>query len=403
MSGGIVLALFGDGGGETILLWMMMGFLMMMVYMMLMPQMMGLQSRMMLRQTKKAVTQLEGWARQSRKIALRSISKYGRPRRDVAKELDDFLEFFAIEPVSADPAGVLHRLEHVLDVRKRRFGDVVKRMAPKSDSESAANLEMTLEGAMASHALFRIVRHLVLMAEKTRNAQLVMILQMMLPLLREHAQAVLDATRAFSEGKPIGDGFGAMVATKLASSSKWNEPVEGTVYAETKLDGRKVFVVKAKGPGGRVGKPGEVINQLAKGPKVSRIIMVDAALKLEGERSGHVIEGVGAAIGGPGIERDKIEQVATKRKIPVDAIIAKESFKEAICPLDSRIAKSADDTVEKIRAAIRERTKRGDTVIVGGIGNTIGIGQRVDQLPKKFPSPKEEKGLESDRLMLTPG
>ena len=162
-------------------------------------------------------------------------------------------------------------------------------------------------------------------------------------------------------------------------------------------------MVKAKGPGGRVGKPGEVINQLVKRQKVSRIIMVDAALKLEGERSGHVIEGVGAAIGGPGIERNKIEQVATKRKIPVDAILAKESFKEAIGPQDSRIAKSADDTVEKIRAAIRERTKRGDTVIVGGIGNTIGIGQRVDQLPKKFPSPKVEKGLESDRLMLTPG
>ncbi len=89
-------------------------------------------------------------------------------------------------------------------------------MAPKTDSESAANLEMTLEGAMASFTLYRLVRHLYIMAEKTRSTQLVMILQMMMPILKEHAQAFLDATQAFSEGKPIGDGFGAMVATKLA-------------------------------------------------------------------------------------------------------------------------------------------------------------------------------------------
>ena len=34
--------------------------------------------------------------------------------------------------------------------------------------------------------------------------------------------------------------------------------------------------------------------------------MVDAGLKLEGEDSGYVVDGVGAAIGGVGVEKFKI-------------------------------------------------------------------------------------------------
>ena len=39
-------------------------------------------------------------------------------------------------------------------------------------------------------------------------------------------------------------------------------------------------------------------------------------------------------------------------------------------------------------------------MIVAGIGNTIGIGQRVEELPKEFPAPPEKKKdeLESDLL-----
>lgn len=387
----------------TIIVWIIMLMSISAIYMLLMPQMMGLQSRMMIRQVRKAVRDLERWSRKSREIALRKITKHGRTRRDVAKELDSSLEFFAIAPVNDDPVGVLRRLEHILDVRKKRFEGIVKRLAPNSDSETAANLEMTLEGAMASYLIYKIVRHLMLLAEKTKSTQLAMLVQMQLPILKEYARAYLDATQAFAEGKSIGDGAGPLVATKLAGDGKWHELIKDTVYTETKLDGRKVIVVKAKGPGGRVGKPGELIKKIIERRKVSRIIMVDAALKLEGEKSGEIVEGVGAAIGGPPTEKYKIEETTTKKGIPVDAIIIKEAFKEAITPLDTRIAKAVDAAVEKIKKSIREHTKKGDTVIVGGIGNTIGIGQTSDQIPKKFPRPSKEEGLVSDRFLFQPG
>jgi len=372
------------------------------IYTLLMPQMLWLQARVGIGQLKKSVRKLEEWSKESRAIALRAFTKHGRTKRDIRREFDDMLEFFAIEPVSEDPAGVLHRLEHILDVRKRRFEHAVARLAPKADPESAANLEMVMEGAMASYVLYRIVRHFMILAEKTKNIQLTMLIQMNLPFLKEYAKGFLDATKAFAEGKPIGDGVGPLAAVFIAGRAKWREPVEDTVYAETKFDGRKVLVVKAKGPGGRVGKPGELIQWLVRRRKVSRIIMIDAAGKLEGETSGDVVEGVGAAIGGPPVEKYKIEENATKRKIPVDAIVVKESFTEAIRPLHRKLARGSKAAAEKVKKAILERTRRGDLVIVAGIGNTIGIGQKPEEIPKQFPAPPEKKRetIESSQMLL---
>ena len=88
-----------------------------------------------------------------------------------------------------------------------------------------------------------------------------------------------------------------------------------------------------------------------------------------------------------------------KHRIPLDAIIVKESFREAITEMNSRIARAADEVVERIKRAIRERTKKGDWVIVAGIGNTLGIGQG-GELPKDFPPPREEEGIESNKLFI---
>ena len=105
------------------------------------------------------------------------------------------------------------------------------------------------------------------------------------------------------------------------------------------------------------------------------IVMVDAAMKFEGENSGEISEGIGAAIGGLGTEKYKIEQEAQKYKIPVYAMIIKESTQDAYMPMKKEIAESADKVIERVRKLILERTREGEALIVAGIGNTIGIGQ----------------------------
>jgi hypothetical protein len=148
------------------------------------------------------------------------------------------------------------------------------------------------------------------------------------------------------------------------------------VAAETTLDGRRVIALKAEGPGGNVGKPGDAIRQVLEenNGKASMIIMVDAALKLEGEKTGEVAEGIGAAIGGIGTERYKIEEEATKFGVPVYAIVVKQSILEAVTTMKKEIAEAADTVIDRIKRLIAERTKEGELVIVAGIGNTAGVG-----------------------------
>ncbi len=126
-----------------------------------------------------------------------------------------------------------------------------------------------------------------------------------------------------------------------------------------------------------MGKPGDGIRQIIKETKgkIATIVMVDAALKLEGEKPGEVAGGVGAAIGGPGVEQFKIEETVLKYKIPVNAFFIKEDIGDAHSPMRKEIFDAAETAIQRIKRLILERTKKGDEVIIAGIGNTIGIGQ----------------------------
>ena len=97
------------------------------------------------------------------------------------------------------------------------------------------------------------------------------------------------------------------------------------------------------------------------------------ALKLEGEKTGEISEGIGAAIGGIGTERYKIEEEATKFDIPVYAIVVKQSIQEAVTTMKKEISDAVEPVLERIKRLIIERTKEGELVLVAGIGNTAGI------------------------------
>jgi hypothetical protein len=312
-----------------------------------------------------------------RKKALDTIKAIGKPVGDPTERIDQFLEYIAIAPQSMDPSGIVWKLEHVLDVRDTRFKDEVKLMAPEADETQINNLENTLEAAMALNMIYKIIRHFYLLGKKTLSLYIIMQIQMVLPLIMKQAEAFAQALQAFSVGQPIGDGAGPLVAAKLMQGHKTKEIAKDVVAAEVPIEGRTVYVLKAKGPGGNVGKPGDGIKKLIdeKKGKISTIIMIDAALKLEGEKPGEVAEGVGAAIGGPGVEQFKIEDAILENKIPVNAIVVKQDIGDAVSPMRKEIFDAADPVIARIKRLIMERTKTGDNIIIAGIGNTIGIGQ----------------------------
>jgi len=336
-----------------------------------------IQLYIMLREVEGSLYKLKYIRDEGRRIAIETIKEIGKPQTDPTARVDRFLEYFTIAPQSLDPAGVVWKLEHILDVRDARFKDEVKLIAPAADETQANNLENTLEAAMALNYIYKVIRHYYLLGKKTLSLYIIMQIQMILPLVMREAEAYASALKAFAYGQPIGDGVGALVAAKLMHGRSIRKLPKDCVVAEVPIEGRTAYVIKAEGPGGNVGKPGDAIKTIIEENegKIANIIMIDAALKLEGEEVGEVAEGVGAAIGGPGVDQFKIEETILKYRIPINAVIIKEDIGDAVSPMRKEIFEAADKAIERIKQVILERTKEGDKVIIAGVGNTIGIGQ----------------------------
>jgi hypothetical protein len=334
-----------------------------------------IQALLMTRQVSRALTKLKIMRDKAKQAISTAIIDVGKPAGDPKPRLERLLQFFTIPPEGMDPAGVVQRLEHLFDTADTRIRDEIKAIAPGANESQLLNLQNLLEAAQTLNSLYRVVRHFYLLGKKEGTLYSTVQVQMQLPAIMEEAEAYLSFLDAFKQDKPIGDGAGALTASKIMAGQERREIAKEMVVAETAIDGRRVLVTKAKGPGGAVGKVGDAVSNLieANVGKVRLVVMVDAGLKLEGEDTGEVAEGIGAAIGGIGVDKYKIEEVATKYKVPVYAIIVKESLKEVLAPMNEPISRAVDTVVARLRTVLQERTKEGDTVIVVGVGNTLGI------------------------------
>jgi hypothetical protein len=346
----------------------------------------------------KSARELEKMSDKSKKFIIDEISK--NPSKNLKESVDRFFEFFMIEPVSLDPAGIVRKLDHIVQEQKDRFEYFVSQVAPDMNKEKQACIQMGFAGGITVHEISKVVRHYVELVRKTKSIQIAMVLQMQLPLIERIAKSMFDGTKALTKGDPIGDSIGPYVAAKLMGEAKTKEIEEEILMAQVNMDGRKAFVLKATGPGGRIGRPGKAVEKLVSQNRIARIITIDAATKLEGEKTGMVAEGVGVAMGGPGVERSYIEEVAVKRKLPLDSIIVKMSPEEAITPMRKKIR----DAYPKIRESLKrslERTKKGDSIIIVGVGNTSGVGNNekethntdkwVEAFEKKLEAEKKKR------------
>lgn len=336
-----------------------------------------LQTYVMIREVEGSLYKLKYIKEEGRKITIETIKEIGKPQTDPTGRVDRFLEYFTISPQSLDPAGIVWKLEHILDVRDTRFKDEVKFMAPSADETQANNLENTLEAAMALNFIYKVIRHFYLLGKKTLSLYVIMQIQMILPMIMKEAEAYASALKAFAYGQPIGDGAGALVAAKLMHGHETRKIAKDCVVASVPFEGRTAFVIKAEGPGGNVGKPGDAVKAVIdeNEGKIAMVVMIDAALKLEGEGLGELAEGVGAAIGGPGVDQYKIEDAILKYHIPVNAVVIKEDIGDAVSPLRKEVFDSIDGVIERIKTVVLERTKEGDKIVIAGVGNSIGIGQ----------------------------
>ncbi len=327
------------------------------------------------RNIKAKLVMLESLARESRQRTIDYLKKLGH--KEPEKVVDKFVDYFMIQPVDIEPVDIIRRMENIFRTRETRFEENIKEELPEASRTERSIVETAIEITGALTLVFKIVRHLLITGQKTNNWILIMQLEMLMPQIMKQARTYRKALDVFLEGKPIGDGAGPLVAFNLVRFSEPKEIAKDTVYYMTTLENRKIYVIKARGPESNVGHPGVAVENLveelkSKGEDVGMIITVDAALKLEGEETGTVAEGVGAAIGDPGPEKIRIERIATKYKIPLHALIIKMSMEEAILEMKKEIAVSVDKVVEKIKELVKN-VPENKSIIVAGIGNTVGI------------------------------
>ncbi len=338
-----------------------------------------IQMYVMIREVENSLHKLRIIKEEGRKVTIDAIKEYGKPAADPAPRVDRYLDYFTIGPQGMDPAGIVYKLDHILDVRDERLKEEVKLMAPQAAANEIQvnNLENTLEAAMALNYIYKVVRHYYIQGKKTLSLYVIMQLQMILPMVMKEAEAYASALKAFADGQPIGDGVGPLVASKLMHGYEVRKVPKDCVVASVPIEGRNALVLKAEGPGGNVGKPGDAIESVIEEQqgKIDCLIMIDAGLKLEGELVGEVSEGIGSAIGGPGVDAYKIEEKITKYKIRNYAVIVKEDIGDAVSPMRKEINDAVDKVIERVKDVIKERTKEGDTVLIVGVGNSIGVGQ----------------------------
>ena len=324
---------------------------------------------------KKGIKKLDDYKTQSRSELIDYVKKNMNLKDDPTKKIDRFLDYFTIMPVDMDPNGIVSKVRHTVRSREDYTRQHVKSLSPQTSELELSKIQTLLEIATSLQMIYKVINHMYLTAKKEKNYPLILPLQMILPFILEEAEAMQKAVPSFKLCKPIGDSIGPMVVGKMMLDTKKESIAFQTVFSETQFDGRRLFLLKAEGPSSTVGRPGDAVETLVSRNKPDFIIMVDASLKLEGEESATIAQGFGAAIGGIGTERFQIEDIATKNKIPIFAIVVKQSVKEAITLMTKDISDKADNVRSQIYEMIHDNTKPGQSILLIGVGNTMGVPQ----------------------------
>ena len=327
------------------------------------------------RDIKKKMSELEQFRNDSRNELINYVKQKLTTNVDPTQKLDRFFDYFTIMPVDIDPNGIIPKIHHLVRSREDTTRKQVKSMFSEISTLEITKVQNLLEIVTTLQLLHKIVRHLFLTAKKQNNYPLILPLQMMLPFIMEQAEALKDAIPAFKQAQPIGDGIGPLVVGGMMLNTKKQKAEFETVYSESEFNGRKLILLKAEGPYATVGRPGEATESLIEKLKPNIIIMVDAALKLEGEDTGSIAQGFGAAIGGIGTDRFKIEAVAAKYNIPILALVVRQSVKDAITLMNKEISDQTENVRSQVYEMITDNSNPNQTVLVIGVGNTMGVAQ----------------------------
>jgi len=302
-------------------------------------------------------------------------------RSEIESKIRDLIEYVVITPTTLETQGLVAKLKHLLLLYDHRLEECVRKIVP-AEKPLIQNIVSSVEALRTLNFIYKIVNHYYRLGMKYRNPWILMQIYIAMPQIKEVINALNGAIAAFTKGQPIGDSAGPLVAYKFVKEKcecveELKHSIENTYIAKCKYKDRIVYVIKALGPGSSTGRLDDAVIYLVErcGVKPKLIITVDAALKLEGEKTGSIAEGIGVAIGGIGVEKFNIETIAAKYGIPIYAILIKMSLPEALTVMTKEVAEATSQAVEKVCRVIEEYARENEEVLLIGVGNTVGVSK----------------------------
>lgn len=309
------------------------------------------------------------------------------------RELNNFivrmLEFFVIEPTNIDPP-IFEKIRFLEAKKEHRFQDLILQFLPDINELTLSRISSLFSTTTEIDNLYRKVRHNLIVGEKTKSYLFLLqsaadITQTMLT-----AQAYQVALTSFTKNFPIGDSIGPLVVHEFIHDNNGHNSqkteskaiLNYTYSQEINYIERKCVCLRAKGPEIHVGQPGLAVKEILSDDlyrsKIKLIITIDAVSRLEGELPGTIAQGLGVAIGSnktKNIEKFQIEQLAINNNppIPLEAIVCRESFEEAVSPMIEPIRNAVPRIIRRLKKIIRTQTQKDDYVLIVGIGNAIGV------------------------------
>ena len=341
----------------------------------------------------RSTLELEDMVNKSKENLKNLCIEKGNMDRDPSDDIDKFMDFFIVPPVDMDPSGLMKKFEKIMELGEDRFKHMADIIAPDANNEWKANISMTLKATIAINGVAKMVRHNLELSKKTGSLQILIMLQMGLPMIMKIVRAQFESTKLFSECKPIGDGLGPLVTGMLMKDVNEDdiEEIDDVVIGKSVINGVNVVIARAKGPGARIGRIGKTVTSIMEREKIKRLITVDAAQKLEGEETGSVAEGIGVVIGGPGIDKWVIEEEMIKKDLQVDAVVVKMSPEESIQQMTQIIVDASKKALEVLETSIL-LSEAGNKIMVLGVGNSSGIPNIVKDISKINIKQDNKKG-----------
>lgn len=323
------------------------------------------------RKVKHFLNKLEKMEVSLRELFEKEFARFASPDR--AKQIYEHMSnFFVILPEESDPVGSVNRLKRILEIAREQIAKEVSLFAAIENEEDKATVKQVFLELSRLGRIQRLVKHLYITGSKSKNLAGLVQALFQLPFLELSAERCFNILKCYLQEpkQPIGYGIGPLVAKSLMENAEKIDVRNGGVVAEKTLNGKRVIIVRPKGPGARTEEDvSDVLLEEVRRCKNPSIVLISAQPKLRGENGVKVVQGVGVAVGYEPLKFE-LETIASRKKLPLISVLVKLSDKE----LSSKINDHSRLLVMETLTTVEELVKKlPEPIIIAGLGNSFMI------------------------------